>query len=321
VSGRDGDLRRLLEAARAGDDRSLARLISIVEDGGRGARELSRLVTRSGAGAFSGGHLVGITGAPGVGKSTAVAALVDTYRSRGRRVAVLAVDPSSPRSGGALLGDRVRMQRHALDRSVFIRSLSTRGRLGGLSAAVPGVLAVVGACNFDVVVVETVGVGQMEVDIARLADTVVVIVAPGGGDSVQLAKAGLLEVADVLVVSKADLDGATALRDELRRMLALAGTDGGTEPPPVLLLAAATRAGASELVEQLDAHLAAGRASGVLGRRRLDAAAARIEAICRELIAERAGSLPRGSCIEALSARVLAGELDAYDAADELLAR
>ncbi len=319
----------LFEAARRGEDRALARLISIVEDGGAGAREVARLVavarrapaaSPACAGAQPpGGHVVGLTGAPGTGKSTLAAALIDAYRSAGRRVAVLAVDPSSPHSGGALLGDRVRMQRHALDPSVFIRSMSSRGRLGGLSAAVPAVLALLGVCDFGVVLLETVGVGQTEVEVAGLADTVVVLLAPGGGDAIQLAKAGVLEIADVLVVTKGDLDGAAALRNELEATLAHGDPPEGRERPPVLLLAAARGDGVAALAGELDAQLVRARASGAFERRRLAASAALVEALGRDLIAERAAARGPGASLEELGGRVLAGELDAYAAAEALL--
>ncbi|HTW99820.1 MAG TPA: methylmalonyl Co-A mutase-associated GTPase MeaB [Acidimicrobiales bacterium] len=355
----------LFELARSGAHRPLARLVSLVEDGGPAARRVAELVAAALAerapapaapagaapapaapagaspaasaaaaspapesaqapedrpAAEQGAHVIGLTGPPGAGKSTATAALVAAYREAGQRVAVVAVDPSSPYSGGALLGDRIRMQRHALDDSVFIRSLSSRGHLGGLSSAVPGVVALLGACGFDVILVETVGVGQAEVEVAGQADTVAVLVAPGFGDSVQLAKAGILEVADIVVVTKADTDGALALRDELRRGFELGELTGGAPPPPVLLVAAARHEGVTELLAELHAHLERSLRSGELLRRRRAAAASRIEAICRDLLAARRDAVAGRPVVEVLAAQVLAGELDAYAAAEAVLA-
>src|SRR5918999_1041586 len=198
------DVPGLVERARDGSPRAVARLITLVEN----ASQHLRTVTAA-LGPYTGtARIIGLTGAPGVGKSTSTSALVSAFRAQGKRVGVLAVDPSSPFSGGALLGDRVRMQDHATDRDVFIRSMASRGHLGGLSWATPQVLRVLDAAGCDVVLVETVGVGQSEVEIARLADTTIVLLAPGMGDGVQAAKAGILEVADVFVMNKADRDGA-----------------------------------------------------------------------------------------------------------------
>ena len=207
----------LVERAREGDARSVARLISLVEDASPALREaMAALMPYSGNAV-----VVGLTGAPGVGKSTTTNALVSAYRKIGKRVGVLAVDPSSPFSGGALLGDRVRMQDHALDGGVYIRSMASRGHLGGLSWSTPQALRVLDAAGCDVVIVETVGVGQSEVEVAGLADTTVVLLAPGMGDAIQAAKAGILEVGDIYVVNKADRDGADATVRELRHMLTL----------------------------------------------------------------------------------------------------
>ncbi|HEX7187631.1 MAG TPA: methylmalonyl Co-A mutase-associated GTPase MeaB, partial [Actinomycetes bacterium] len=194
----------LVSRARDGDARSVARLISLVEDASPSLREAMEALVPYGGNA----SVIGLTGAPGVGKSTATSALVGAFRALGKRVGVLAVDPSSPFSGGALLGDRVRMQEHALDRDVYIRSMASRGHLGGLSWSTPQALRVLDAAGCDVVLVETVGVGQSEVEVAGLADTTVVLLAPGMGDAIQAAKAGILEVGDVYVVNKADRDGA-----------------------------------------------------------------------------------------------------------------
>jgi LAO/AO transport system kinase len=208
----------LVAAARDGEARAVARLISLVEDASPQLREVMALLAPH----TSGAQVIGLTGAPGVGKSTSTSALVKGYRARDLRVGVLAIDPSSPFTGGALLGDRVRMQEHALDRGVYIRSMASRGHLGGLSWSTPQALRVLDAAGCDVILVETVGVGQAEVDIASLADTTMVLVAPGMGDGIQAAKAGILEIADVFVVNKADRDGADTTARELRRSL-LAG--------------------------------------------------------------------------------------------------
>nr|MBA2573391.1 methylmalonyl Co-A mutase-associated GTPase MeaB [Nocardioidaceae bacterium] len=205
----------LVTRARAGDARAVARLISLVEDASPGLREVAELLTP-----YTGhAQIVGITGSPGVGKSTCTSALVGALREQGRRVGVLAIDPSSPFSGGALLGDRVRMQEHATDPDVYIRSMASRGHLGGLAWATPQALRVLDAAGCDVVLVETVGVGQSEVDIAGLADTSVVLLAPGMGDGIQAAKAGILEIGDVYVVNKADRDGAHQVVRDLRSVL------------------------------------------------------------------------------------------------------
>src|SRR5688572_11460144 len=205
---RTAPVAELVERARDGDSRAVARLISLVEDESPLLREVMAALSPYAGQA----HIVGITGSPGVGKSTSTSALVTAYRATGKRVAVLAVDPSSPFSGGALLGDRVRMQDHALDKGVYIRSMASRGHLGGLSWSTPQALRVLDAAGFDVVFVETVGVGQSEVEIAGMADTTVVLLAPGMGDGIQAAKAGILEIGDVYVVNKADREGAATVR-------------------------------------------------------------------------------------------------------------
>ena len=216
----------LIAGAQGGDVRKIARLISKIEDGGVEAREVMRaLATYSGR-----AHVIGLTGAPGVGKSTTTSALVTALRADGHRVAVLAVDPSSPFSGGALLGDRIRMQRHSGDEGVYIRSMASRGHLGGLSATTPQVIRVLDATGFDIVIIETVGVGQSEVEIAATADTSIVLLAPGMGDGIQAAKAGILEIGDIFVVNKADRDGADATAREIRHMVEL-GTWHGWKPP------------------------------------------------------------------------------------------
>ena len=219
--------------------------------------------------------VIGLTGSPGVGKSTTTTALVAVLREQGRRVGVLAVDPSSPFTGGALLGDRVRMQAHALDPEVFIRSMATRGHLGGLAVAAPEALRVFDAAGCDIVIVETVGVGQSEVEVAGLADVTLVLVAPGMGDGIQAAKAGILEVGDIFVVNKADRDGAQAVVRDLRTMVAMAQREPAAWKPPVLSVVAVERTGIAELLAAIDRFVDGARGDGSWDRRRTARAAAR----------------------------------------------
>lgn len=306
-----GTVAQMVTAAAGGDQRAVGRLISLVEDGTPTARE----VTAAALPLSGRAQVIGITGAPGVGKSTTVGALISDFRATGLKVGVLAVDPSSPFTGGAVLGDRVRMQRHATDEGVFIRSLGSRGRLGGLSRATPQAVRVLDAAGFDVVLVETVGVGQAEVEIAGLADSTVVLLAPGMGDSIQAAKAGLLEVADVFVVNKADRDGAQSTVHDLRGMLELVPVEGWQ--PPVVSTVAAEGIGIGELVEALGQHHAWLTDTGELGRRRTARARAEIESIVLAALRERT---PEGHPDGGLADRVASGELDPYLAADLLLA-
>ena len=267
------DVGTLVEQARAGRPRAVARLISLVE----GAAPELREVMAALAPLTGNAYVVGLTGSPGVGKSTSTSALVSAYRKLGRRVGVLAVDPSSPFSGGALLGDRVRMQDHATDPDVYIRSMATRGHLGGLAWAAPQAIRVLDAAGCDVVLVETVGVGQSEVEIAAQADTTVVLLAPGMGDGIQAAKAGILEIGDVYVVNKADRDGADATARELRHMLGLGETRAWQ--PPVVKTVAARNEGIDELVDALEKHRAWMDEHGELALRRQRRAAQEIESI------------------------------------------
>jgi LAO/AO transport system kinase len=264
-------------------------------------------------------HIVGLTGAPGVGKSTVTGALVRSYRDRGMRIGVLAVDPSSPFSGGALLGDRVRMQDHATDDQVFIRSMASRGHLGGLSWATPQAMRILDAAGFDLVLIETVGVGQAEVEIASLADTALVVVAPGLGDSIQAAKAGILEIADVFVVNKSDRPGAQEVIRDLRTMLAMASYAADDWKPPILSTTAVTSEGVADLATTIDKHRAWLATSGQLGERRLRRAQEEISAIAIGELRQRMGGLPGESRLQELAGRVVAGDLDPYAAADELV--
>ena len=313
---RSTDVGDLVVRAERGEPRAVARLISLVEDASPQLREvMAALAPRTGKAV-----VVGITGSPGVGKSTSTSALVSAYRKRGARVGVLAVDPSSPFSGGALLGDRVRMQDHATDREVFIRSMASRGHLGGLAWATPQALRVLDAAGCDVVLVETVGVGQSEVEIASTADTTLVLLAPGAGDGIQAAKAGILEVADVFVVNKADRDGADQVARDLRYMLSLGESRGEKWKPPILKTVAARGEGMDEVVSAIEAHHQWMNDTGALQERRQARATAEIEAIALTALRERFGDVHGSAALPALSARVVAGELDPYAAADELLA-
>jgi GTPase len=305
-----------IERALAGDARALARLVSLVENG---APEL-RPVMKALAPLTGGARVVGLTGAPGVGKSTMTTALVSAYRERDLRVGVLAVDPTSPFTGGALLGDRVRMQDHATDPGVFIRSMASRGHLGGLAAATPQALRVLDAAGFGAVLVETVGVGQSEVEVASLADTTLVLVAPGTGDAVQAAKAGILEVGDIFVVNKCDNPGAQETVRNLRTMIAMAERGEGDWKPPIVMTTATAGEGIADLTAALDAHWSWLDSSGERDRRRRARAREEVAAIAVAALRQRMGGLPGDSRLDELAARVAAGELDPYSAADELVA-
>jgi len=302
----------LVDRARHHEARAIARLISLVEDGAPELRAVLRLFAPTTGHA----HIVGITGAPGVGKSTTTSALITEYRKRGLRVAVLAVDPSSPFSGGAVLGDRIRMQEHALDPDVFIRSMASRGQLGGLSAAAPQGARVLDATGFDLVLIETVGVGQSEVEIAGHADTTVVLLAPGMGDGVQAAKAGLLEIGDLYVINKADRDGAKSTARDLRNSLAMSEPSDGRERE--IILASADRGeGVVKIAEAIDAHLVWLTASGNLAKRRARRITMEIEHLA--IAALRSKMIAHVEDLTALTEAVVAGKIDTYEAADELL--
>ena len=312
---RSPDVGALVTGARDGDPRSVARLISLVEQESPLLREVAAALAPHTGNA----QVLGVTGPPGVGKSTSTTALVTGLRAAGKRVGVLAVDPSSPFSGGALLGDRVRMGVHAEDPGVYVRSMASRGHLGGLSWATPQALRVLDAAGCDVVVVETVGVGQSELEVASLADTTLVLVAPGMGDGVQAAKAGILEVADVLVVNKADRDGADRTARELRSMLTMAPASGWT--PPVLRTVAARDEGIDEVLAAVEDHRDWLASSGEGVRRRRVRAAREVEAIAVGELRRRMGDVGGAAAIDALADRVVAGGLDPYAAADELVGR
>ncbi len=327
-------IEELVQRARAGDPRAVARLITLVESGDRA---LPQIAAALGADAMK-ALVIGITGSPGVGKSTTTNELVRAFRKSGRRVGVLAVDPSSPFTGGAILGDRVRMQDHAVDPGVYIRSMSSRGHLGGLAAATPAAVRVLAGAGCDIVLVETVGVGQAEVEIASLADTTLVLLAPGMGDAIQAVKAGILEIADIFVVNKADRDGADATYRDIQGMIALgsgerparqaeraaldptgqAGRQPGDWRPKVLKASAAKAEGIDEVVKAIEEHRVWLEASGELTRRRRQRAAAEIEALALGVMRAKFAQLP-GEGLQALAAEVADGQLDPYAASTRLL--
>lgn len=311
----------LLAGIRARQPRALGRGISIIEDGAVEVRDLMREL----AGSSGCARVIGLTGAPGVGKSTTTSALISFYRAEGKSVAVLACDPSSPFSGGAILGDRVRMQDHFLDSGVYIRSMASRGHLGGLSATTPQAARLLDAAGFDVILIETVGVGQSEVEVAAAADTTVVLLAPGMGDGIQAVKAGILEVGDIFVVNKADREGAHDTVRELRHALSLAA-DVRTQPAdpdewsaPILLTVASTGDGIPALANALAEH---GRwlTQTEPGRARAGVRAlAELEAVVLGLLRAQVGAMRTSPRFTALAADIAAGSTDAYSAGQALL--
>jgi LAO/AO transport system kinase len=303
----------LVEAVAGADRRALARLLTVVERGGSGARAVAERVHPLGGTA----HTVGITGSPGAGKSTLTSGFIRALRAGGDEVAVLAVDPSSPFTGGAILGDRVRMGDHALDPGVFIRSMANRGHLGGLALATPEAIRVLDAAGFAWIVVETVGVGQVEVEVAGAADTTVVVVNPGWGDAVQANKAGLLEIADVFVINKADRDGVRGTRRDLEYMLDLSSL--GAWRPPIVETVATTDAGVDDLMAAVVDHRDHLRADGRLAARRAQRSAVELRRIVAERIDQRAGRLCAGPEFDELQEQVSARTLDPWAAADRLL--
>ena len=291
----------------------MAKLISLVESGGEPARAVVGLLHEHTGAAWS----VGVTGAPGAGKSTLTDQLVTRIRADGATVGVLAVDPTSPFSGGAILGDRVRMQEHATDAGVYIRSMATRGHLGGLAVATPQAARILDAVGTPWIIIETVGVGQVEVEIAGHADTTVVVVNPGWGDAVQAAKAGLLEVADVFVVNKADRPGVRDAVRDLEGMLELAGELAWR--PPVVCTTATTGEGIAELWSTIRDHRAHLEASGERDARRRSRLAAEVRTIVAEALLHDADARCQGPAFDALLDDVVAGTRDPYDAADVVL--
>ncbi len=307
------DAEQLVTAALEGDRGSLARLISLVERGGEQARAIGRLTYPKGGRAYS----VGLTGAPGSGKSTLTDRLIAELRAQGGQVGVLAVDPSSPFSGGAILGDRVRMQDHAVDPGVFIRSMATRGHMGGLALAVPEAIRVLDAAGMPMVLVETVGVGQVEIEVAGATDTTVVVVNPGWGDAVQANKAGLLEIADILVINKADRPGARETRRDLALMLELSTF--GDWRPPIVETVASTGQGVAELWEELGRHRTFQEERGALDRRRAQRLEDELRTIVTRRLEQRADSLSTSASYDSVRSAMIERRLDPYQAADEIL--
>jgi LAO/AO transport system kinase len=311
------DVGELVERARDGQQRAIARLISLVEDAHPQLREVARALAPYTGNA----QIIGLTGPPGAGKSTSTSALLSVLREQGKRVGVLAIDPSSPFSGGALLGDRIRMSEHATDTGVFIRSMATRGHLGGLAWATPQAVRVLDASGFDVVLIETVGVGQSEVDVVTLADTTVVLLAPGMGDGVQAAKAGVLEIADVFVVNKADREGADTTIHDLKQMISFGRKElrGPTWRQPIVRTVASKGEGAADVAQALEDHRRWLAASGELTRRRVARAVSEVEAIALRRLRAEIGDLRGGEELSALARQVVDRELDPYAAADKLI--
>jgi len=305
----------------AGDIRAVARLMRDIDDNEPGWQDVLKLLYAKARRA----RVIGLTGSPGVGKSTITDALVERFRAKGLTVGVVAVDPTSPFSGGAILGDRIRMQRHATDEGVFIRSLATRGHFGGLTASARGVVTVMEAMGLDVVLVETVGVGQDEVEIVRMADTTVVVTIPGMGDDIQAIKAGILEAGDIFVVNKADRDGAGRTVNELKGMLSLSGDHNrraGWEPP-IVSTCAIDGKGLDELVETLDEHYKVLTADGgrmLTERRKEGFRRELLELVQAGMMQRLLARLEQGEGLTPVIERVLEGVEDPYTASENILA-
>jgi LAO/AO transport system kinase len=315
VSRRNLSPQELFDAACAGDRAALARVLSLLERGDSVAREVGRLAYQRGGK----GYTVGITGAPGAGKSTLTSAVIKHLRAMQMEIAVLAIDPSSPFTGGAILGDRVRMQDHATDPGVFIRSMATRGHLGGLSLSTPEAIRMLDAVGRDWILVETVGVGQVEVEIAGKADTTVVVLNPGWGDSVQANKAGLMEIADIFVINKADRKGVEETRRDIEQMLELSDLPHEAWRPPIVATVGNTGEGVPALWDAIKEHRAAIESSGELTKRR----EFRLREELREIVARRLEQRARDICTgdrwDSLQNGVLNRSIDPWSAADEML--
>jgi LAO/AO transport system kinase len=318
-ASRPTDPAALFEAARGGDQAALARLLSLVERGGPQSRTVAGLAYSTPGDAYT----VGITGAPGAGKSTLTDRLVTLARQvgldGGDQVAVLAVDPSSPYSGGAILGDRVRMPSHALDEGVYIRSMATRGHLGGLAVAVPDAVRVLSSVGMPVVLVETVGVGQQEVEVAAATDTTIVVVNPGWGDAIQANKAGLLEIADLFVINKADRPGARETRRDLELMLDL--TELGEWRPPIVETVASTGDGVDELWVTIGEHRSHQIDQGSLMTHRRQRLEREFRQILLGRVSEQIDGVLAGGGVDDISRAMVDGEIDPYAAADRVLDR
>jgi len=315
VASRVTDPTALFASAVNGDRGSLARLLSLIERGGDDARTIGRLTYPKSGNAYT----VGITGAPGAGKSTLTSAVIGNLRSQDVQVAVLAIDPSSPFTGGAILGDRVRMQDHATDTGVFIRSMATRGHLGGLSLATTEAIRLLDAVGCPWILVETVGVGQVEVEIAGKADTTVVVVNPGWGDAVQANKAGLMEIADIFVINKADRKGADETRRDLEQMLDLSDLAHDAWRPPILQTTATSGEGVEELWNTVAQHREHSTTTGLLQRRRSFRLREELREIVERRLEHRAREICSGSEWDALQNKVLENQLDPWTAADDML--
>lgn len=315
MSRRSQSPSELFDAACAGDRAALARVLSLLERGDTVAREVGRLAyQRSGT-----GYTVGITGAPGAGKSTLTSALIRHIRQQEIEIAVLAIDPSSPFTGGAILGDRVRMQDHATDPGVFIRSMATRGHLGGLSLSTPEAIRMLDAVGRQWILVETVGVGQVEVEIAGKADTTVVVLNPGWGDSVQANKAGLMEIADIFVINKADRKGVEETRRDVEQMLELSDLDHDAWRPPIIATVGNTGEGVPTLWDAIAEHRATIETSGELLRRRQFRLREELREIVARRLEQRAREICTGDRWDTLQQGVLDRTIDPWSAADEML--
>ncbi len=315
MTSRSTDTKKLFEDARSGDRGALARLLSLIERGGDDARDVGRLVYPK----VGNGYVVGITGAPGAGKSTLTSSLISHLRGLHQEVSVLAIDPSSPFTGGAILGDRVRMQSHATDSGVFIRSMATRGHLGGLSLATSEAVRLLDAVGSPCTLVETVGVGQVEVEIARNADTVVVVVNPGWGDSVQANKAGLLEIADVFVINKSDRPGVDQTQRDLEQMLELSDIASGVWRPMIVRTVGTTGEGAENLWQAIIAHRQHASNDGSLAKRREQRLRNELRAIIERRLEHRAREICTGERWDAIQNEMLARSRDPWSCADEML--
>ncbi len=316
MAPRSRDPEVLFREAVTGDRGALARLLSMIERGGTDARTVGRLAYPVGGSSYT----VGITGAPGSGKSTLTSAMIAHLRAQQLEVAVLAIDPSSPFTGGAILGDRVRMQDHATDPGVFIRSMATRGHLGGLSLATPEAVRLLDAIGRHWILVETVGVGQVEIEIAGKADTTIVVVNPGWGDAVQANKAGIMEIADLFVINKADRKGVDETRRDIELMLDLTDLAHEDWRPPIVTAIGTTGFGVSDIWDKIHEHRAFVEADGSLVRRREQRMRAELNEIVATRLGQRAREICSGEAWESCAADVVSRRLDPWSAADVMLA-
>ena len=315
MSRRNLSPNELFDAACAGDRAALARVLSLLERGDAVAREVGRLAYKK----SGNGYTVGITGAPGAGKSTLTSSLIKLLREQQLEIAVLAIDPSSPFTGGAILGDRVRMQDHATDPGVFIRSMATRGHLGGLSLSTPEAIRMLDAVGREWILVETVGVGQVEVEIAGKADTTVVVLNPGWGDSVQANKAGLMEIADIFVINKADRKGVEETRRDIEQMLELSDLPHEAWRPPIIATIGNTGEGVPALWDAVLEHRQAIETTGELKSRRDFRLREELREIVARRLEQRAREICTGEVWDGLQTQVLDKTLDPWSAADEML--